>query len=223
MLKCLIVEDQILFADLLSGMLQASAVIGSVHTVHSIKEAEQWIDRGAPDILILDLILPDGNGQEVGLHLIKNHSSPAIILLSSQLDDFICEVELLPYVHAVINKTSAYKELAEAISSLARERQLNDNIGTSLTRLKLMSAREQEVFVLIGKGKKSSEISSVLNISISTVESHRKSIAQCLGTSGADLVRIAAVYCYKAEQGHLATSGCSPAQVETRHSAHVAD
>ena len=223
MLKCLIVEDQILFADLLSGMLQASAVIGSVHTVNNIKQAEQWIDRGAPDILILDLVLPDGNGQEVGLHLIKSHPSPAIILLSSQLDDFVCEAELLPHVHAVINKTSAYKELAEAIGSFARERHLNDNLETSLANFKLMSPREQEVFVLIGKGKKSSEIRSILNISISTVESHRKSIAQCLGTSGADLVRIAAVYCYKAEQGDLATAGCSPAQIETGHGAREAN
>jgi two-component system nitrate/nitrite response regulator NarL len=62
-----------------------------------------------------------------------------------------------------------------------------------------LSVRELEVFLLIGQGKSNREIATVLILSVSTVESHRKAIAQHLGRSGADLVRLAAVHLYRTQ------------------------
>ena len=217
-MNCLIVADHILLADLLSRVLHLSNVIGSVHTVPNVKQALRLIDRDPPDILILDLGIHDTNTQEVGLHLTKIQKFPAIILLTSNPHNNVCEADLLPHIYAVITRESSYVELAIAISNITKQHQLNGNIEPKLGGLMIMSPREQEVFVLIGKGRKSKEISAALNIAKSTVESHRKSIAQRLGTSGGDLVRIAAVYCYKSEQGILASEGSSPAQIETKDS-----
>jgi DNA-binding CsgD family transcriptional regulator len=62
-----------------------------------------------------------------------------------------------------------------------------------------LSLREQEVFLLIGSGKSSRIIASYLNISLLTVESHRKAISRKLGSSGAELVRLAALHLYKTQ------------------------
>jgi two-component system response regulator DesR len=200
-LRCLLVEDEALLAELLCSMLRASAALMSAHIAKSVQQAKRMISRNPPDILVLDLDLPDGDGQDVALHLISSHQNPSIIILSAKLNDFICDPRLLPFIHSVVDKTSAYKELAHAIGdacSIHRERVEPEGIQA---KCRIMSAREQEVFLLIGKGKSSREICSILNIGLSTVESHRKAIAQCLGTSGADLVRIAAIHCFKAEHG----------------------
>ena len=198
-LNCLLVEDQTLVAELLRGLLQTSPQVGSVRLAHSVQEGCRLIDQMPPDLLILDLGLPDGDGQQVGLHLLKRHPKPRIIVLSAQLHDFHCDPSLLPHIHASVDKTSAYKELTFALNGLnARIAEGSDR--ASMTQLvHTMSLREQEVFLLIGSGKSSRTIASSLNISLSTVESHRKAISQILGCSGAEMVRLAALHLYRTQ------------------------
>ena len=196
---CLLVEDQTLMAELLRSMLQTSPQIGVIRLAQSVEEACRLIDRLPPDLLILDLGLPDGDGQQVALHLLKRHPAPRIILLSAQLHDFQCDPSLLPHIHASVDKTSAYKELMHALNALnpglnnsAEERRIKRRIST-------LSVRELEVFLLIGQGKSNRDIAAVLNVSVSTVESHRKAIAQKIGRSGAELVQVAAVHLYRTQ------------------------
>jgi two-component system NarL family response regulator len=196
---CLLVEDQTLMAELLRSMLQTSPQIGVIRLAQSVEEACRLIDRLPPDLLILDLGLPDGDGQQVALHLLKRHPAPRIILLSAQLHDFQCDPSLLPHIHASVDKTSAYKELMQALNALnpglnnsAEERRIKRRIST-------LSVRELEVFLLIGQGKSNRDIATVLNVSVSTVESHRKAIAQQIGRSGAELVQVAAVHLYRTQ------------------------
>ena len=198
-LSCLLVEDQTLMAELLRSMLQTSPQVGVIRLAQSVQEACDLIDQVPPDLLILDLGLPDGDGQQVGLHLLKRHRAPRIILLSAQLHDFQCDQSLLPYVHASVDKTSAYRELLQALNTLNPGHN-NSAEGESLKgRIGTLSVRELEVFLLIGQGKSNRDIATVLNVSVSTVESHRKAIAQHLGRSGADLVQLAAVHLYRSQ------------------------
>ena len=194
---CLLVEDQTLMAELLRSMLQTSPQVGVIRLARSVEEACRLIDRLPPDLLILDLGLPDGDGQQVALHLLKHHPAPRIILLSAQLHDFQCDPSLLPHIHASVDKTSAYKELMHALNALNPG--LN-NSGEEIRiqgRISTLSVREMEVFLLIGQGKSNRDIATVLNVSVSTVESHRKAIAQQIGRSGAELVQLAAVHLYR--------------------------
>lgn len=198
-LNCLLVEDQTLVAELLRGLLQTSPQVGSVRLAHSVQEGCRLIDQMPPDLLILDLGLPDGDGQQVGLHLLKRHRKPRIILLSAQLHDFQCDPTLLPHIHASVDKTSAYKELTFALNGL-NAGIADSSSGANISQLaNTMSLREQEVFLLIGSGKSSRTIASALHISQSTVESHRKAIAQILGCSGAEMVRLAALHLYRTQ------------------------
>jgi DNA-binding NarL/FixJ family response regulator len=193
------VEDQTLMAELLRSILQTSPQVGVIRLAKSVQEACRLIDQIPPDLLILDLGLPDGDGQQVGLHLLKRHPAPMIILLSAQLHDFQCDPHLQPHIHASVDKTSAYKELLMALNTLNSG--TNQALGKQAPEdgISTLSVRELEVFLLIGQGKSNRDIATVLNVSVSTVESHRKAIAQRLGRSGADLVQLAAVHLYRTQ------------------------
>jgi DNA-binding CsgD family transcriptional regulator len=120
-------------------------------------------------------------------------------LLSAQLHDFQCDPTLLPHIHASVDKTSAYKELTFALNGL-NAGIADSSSGANISQLaNTMSLREQDVFLLIGSGKSSRTIASALHISQSTVESHRKAIAQILGCSGAEMVRLAALHLYRTQ------------------------
>jgi DNA-binding NarL/FixJ family response regulator len=186
-------------AELLRSMLQTSPQVGVIRIARSVEEACHLIDQVPPDLLILDLGLPDGDGQQVGLHLLKRHTAPRIILLSAQLHDFHCDPSLLPHIHASVDKTSAYKELMQALNTLSSDFNNSPEGVTIQGRISTLSVRELEVFLLIGQGKSNRDIATVLNVSVSTVESHRKAIAHQLGRSGAELVQLAAVHLYRTQ------------------------
>jgi DNA-binding NarL/FixJ family response regulator len=198
-MDCLLVEDQTLMAELLRSMLQTSPQFGVIRLAQSIEEACRLIDRLPPDLLILDLGLPDGDGQQVALHLLKRHPAPRIILLSAQLHEFQCDPSLLPHIHASVDKTSAYKELMHALNALSPGLNNSGEETRIQGRVSTLSLRELEVFLLIGQGKSTRDIATVLNVSVSTVESHRKAIAQQIGRSGAELVQIAAIHLYRTQ------------------------
>ena len=199
-LRCLVVEDQVLMGELLVAMVQTESVVGSVRMAKSVQEARIQIDRSVPDLLILDLALPDGNGQEVALHLLKFNQNPSIILLSAQLQDFKCEPSLLPHILATVEKTKAYKELSHALKELGDSLNKQTERTCLSKQVSKMTPREQDVFLLIGAGNTTRQIAEQLRINSSTVDTHRKAIAQHLGTSGSDLVRQAAIHSYRLQQ-----------------------
>ena len=86
----------------------------------------------------------------------------------------------------------ALNALNPGLNNSAEERRIKRRIST-------LSVRELEVFLLIGRGKSNRDIATVLNVSVSTVESHRKAIAQQIGRSGAELVQVAAVHLYRTQ------------------------
>ena len=186
--------------ELLVAMVQTESVVGSVRMAKSVQEARIQIDRSVPDLLILDLALPDGNGQEVALHLLKFNPNPSIILLSAQLQDFKCEPSLLPHIHATVEKTKAYKELSHALKELGDSLNKQTEPTCLSKQVAKMTPREKDVFLLIGAGNTTRQIAEQLRINSSTVDTHRKAIAQHLGTSGSDLVRQAAIHSYRLQQ-----------------------
>ena len=205
-MNCLLVEDHVLLAQLLGSILNNSPAISHYRIATTVNQAILMVDQAPPDLLILDLALPDGDGQEVALHLLKLNSCPAIVILSAQLHEFSCNPLLLPHIRAMVDKTSAYKDLALALNGLTPLKTDPHPQGNIIKNVSMMSAREQEVYLLIGAGLSSKEIAEKLYISPSTVESHRKGIAKHLSLSGTDLVRHAAVQVYRTEKEDLATN-----------------
>jgi DNA-binding NarL/FixJ family response regulator len=175
-----------MFLELLVAMLRSQGTVDVSGTCGTVREAHQLCRELRPDLLILDLALPDGSGTEV-LDTLKQVSPAAkVIILSAEASGFLCPSSLRDQVEAVIDKSRAYAELNQAVAAL-RRRCFGSELEQALT------AREEEILALIAGGFSNVEIASALHLSRHTVETHRKRIVSKLGIRGQDLVRIAAL------------------------------
>jgi len=181
-LQCLIVEDQVMFLQLLRSMLEALPGL-EVRAVATTQAEALALCSGdqPPDLLILDLALPDGDGLVVAEALTETNPNAKVVVLSGQASSFICPAALQPWIVGVVDKTAAFAQLHNVL-----ERCL-PSTGEPLT------PRQREIFRLIGQGLTNKEIARSTSLSIATVETHRKAIAQKLGMSGAELVRHASL------------------------------
>jgi DNA-binding NarL/FixJ family response regulator len=180
-LRCLIVEDQLMFLQLLRSMLQALPGIEISAVASSQAEALAYCQTDPPDLLLLDLSLPDGDGIAVADSLAQLNPRAQLVVLSGQASSFICPAHLQPMVRGVVDKTAAFSTLQQVIATCL------DQPKPQLT------PRQQQIYGLIGQGLSNKEIARATALTVATVETHRKAIAQKLGVRGAELIRQAAL------------------------------
>lgn len=194
-LRCVVVEDQVMFLQLLVAMLRTQPNLEVVATAQGVEEAIAVCGEHNPDLLILDLALPDGDGLSVVQALRDQEEPPAVIVLSGQASSFVCPRELTPLVQAVVDKTRAYADLSTEIQRLLQPVAEPDEAGDAAVaaRRSPLTIREQQVFSLIGKGHTNRAIAELLGLSLRTVETHRKNITVKMGAKGGELVRLAAL------------------------------
>lgn len=191
-LRCLLVEDQLLFRQLLVEMLLRQPGLEVAAGASTAAEGISACADLKPDLLILDIALPDADGTTVAraLHVLKPEAR--VIVLSS----FASTVEWPPDMHqqlaAILEKNRAFQDLMAAISPLIPDQALA-RLSSGLD-LNLLTTREREVLQLVGRGLTSQAIASELSIALRTVETHRHNICSKLGLSGAALVRQATLF-----------------------------
>ncbi len=122
MLTCVLVEDDPLLRELLTEVLQshpATEVLGSVGTA---AEGIAMCLQQAPDLLVLDLNLPDGNGLDVALAVADQRSDTRVIVLSAEAGCFVCPPQLRLLLRGAIDKINAYEALPAEIDEILAER-----------------------------------------------------------------------------------------------------
>jgi DNA-binding NarL/FixJ family response regulator len=196
-LRCLLVEDQQMFVELLVPVLRAIPGLAMVTTASSALEAIEAVGLQQPDLLILDLHLPDLPGITVAEVLLTQRPQAKMIVLSGQASSFLCPAELQPMLHAVVDKTSAFQQLHQEISRLLGQPVPPAPAQAQPAPMPLehqgLTRRELEVLALVGQGCSSRVIAETLGISEQTVTTHRRSLCNKLGVSGSKLVRLAAL------------------------------
>ena len=181
-LRCLIVEDQLMFLQLLRSMLEALPGLVICGTATSQAEAIALCSgREPPDLLLLDLALPDGDGLAVAEALLQRQPAAQVIVLSGQASSFICPAHLQPSIRGVVDKTAAFSQLQAVLQRCLPQQP------------EALTPRQQQIYGLIGQGLSNKEIARAAELSVATVETHRKAIAQKLRVSGAELVRQASL------------------------------
>ena len=188
-LRCVVVEDQVMFLELLVAMLRTKPGVEVVATAQGVDGAITTCRQHQPDLLILDLALPDGDGLAVIEALCNEEEPPRVIVLSGQASSFVCPQGLRPLVQAVVDKTRAFNDLNAEIRRL-HPVAADDGAPGGQGSLTL---REREVFALIGQGYTNRAIAAALGLSLRTVETHRKNVNQKLRAKGGELVRLAAL------------------------------
>ena len=191
-LRCLIAEDQAMFAQLVAGLLRSSFDLEVLAISPTVADALAAIDQHHPRLLILDLDLPDGSGLVVAEHLLAVVPEARVLVLSSHANQFLCPDALQPAVLAVLDKTQACDELVAQVAGY-----VHDALGADQhspfnpQRLESLTPRERVVLNLLGQGEASKAIARSLGLSLGTVDTHRRNIAVKLGMSGAELIRLA--------------------------------
>lgn len=190
-LRCLLVEDQLLIQQLLIEML---ARLPGLEVVGGAGTAAEGIAACAalqPDLLLLDMALPDADGLSVAraLHVLRPEAR--VIVLSSFASTVEWPHELRHQLAAILDKTRAFDDLLAAITPLLPPQPPGS--GSGRLDCSSLTAREQEVLQLVGRGLTSQAIAAELGIAVRTVDTHRHNICSKLGISGAALVRQAAL------------------------------
>lgn len=191
--RCVLVEDQVMFEQLLGALLEAEDLVEVVASAHTVKEGIEACRQYRPDVLLLDLALPDGSGLEAARALAKCRPDARIIIISGEADTFRCPPDLKQQVYSVIDKTRTFgivrQELADCLAQMSPV--------TSATKdadIARLSPRETEIFRMIGRGLSTKEIAAAAFISPQTVETHRKKIVAKLGLRSSALVRRATLH-----------------------------
>lgn len=152
----------------------------------------------APELMLLDMRLPDFHGLEV-LQMLRTsgHAFP-VIVMTSLPEDTIPEMLLKLDAHGYLDKLALKTSLAAAVESVLNGRMFfcASRIPFAKTRrpkapeVPQLSPREAEIARLVAHGFPSKHIANRLNISVRTVENHRARIMSRLGlVNVADLVR----------------------------------
>jgi len=179
-LTCVVVEDQRMFLQMLVVMLRSVPGLEVVATATTATAGIEACLELAPDLLLLDLTLPDQDGLAVALALAGVNPDARLIVLSAAASSFVCDSSLQPMLQAVVDKIDACETLVTEIGELLGER-LHKPAG--------LTVREDEVLVLIGQGLSNSQIAERLTLSVHTVGTHRRNISGKLGLRGAELIR----------------------------------
>ncbi len=202
-----IVDDHMLVRRGLHQLIDGEPGLKVSDEASSIAETLQLISHSKPDLVIVDLSLPDGNGLELIKRLLAHYPELAILVSSMHDENLFAKRALKAGAKGYINKSATGDEFINAINQiLSGEKYVSAQLAEHLLLLnnsddsqqpdespvKQLSDRELEVFELIGRGLSTGDIASTLHLSIKTIESHRANIKKKLGlVSGGDLTRSA--------------------------------
>ena len=151
-----------------------------IASASNVSEARSAIAALAPDVVIVDINLPDGTGFDL-IHWIRKIDSelPVIVLSLNDSHEYINSARKVG-ANSYINKSAPIEELMAAVDfAIHSPHTFSSTIKPSPYEYAL-TARELDVLYLIAKGLSNLQISTQLHISLSTVKTHVSSILQKL-------------------------------------------
>ncbi|MBB4914563.1 response regulator [Streptosporangium saharense] len=190
MLRLMIVDDHPVVREGLRGMLEAAPEISVVGEAASGDEAVARAVRLRPDVVLMDLRMPDGDGVSATSRILAALPRTRVVVLTTYETD----QDILRAVEAgaagYLLKDTSRADLLSAIASAARgETVLSPSVTTRLvTRMRTpaaetLSPREAEVLTLVADGLTNAEIGRALFISETTVKTHLLRVFGKLGVS----------------------------------------
>ena len=195
-MRCLLVDDHRLVGQAIGGLLREVCDLRSLLICGTVAEALPQMQQLPPDLLLLDVNLPGEAWQDAAEALRRLNPDGRVIMITGMSDQFTPPADLQPLLLAVVDKARAWSDLVEVVQSWKRQRLGEVPHPKELAQLPLdcLSPRERRVFAAIGKGLLNKEIAQQLQLTVSTVETYRKTMSAKLGISGAELVRASVLH-----------------------------
>lgn len=206
MIRVLVADDHKIIRDGLKNLIDREPDMEVVGEAENGRDAVKLAQKLKPTIIIMDITMPDLNGIDATRQIISEIKDVQIIALSMHSDKHFVEQMLQAGVSGYLLKDCAFEELNRAVHTVASGRVYlcsevaGDIVQGYVDQMKrsdppkaaTLSLREREVLQLIAEGHTTRTVSERLNISMKTVESHRKNIMDKLETTSiAELTKIA--------------------------------
>lgn len=187
--RLLLAEDHVLMAEGLRAILASTyEVVAVVSDGAAVVEA---VSRHRPDVLLLDLSLPNRPGMELLRELVPAHPRLKVIIVTMHADPAIMRTALQLGAAGFVPKTASGAELRKAVSeALAGRRYVSPKVPRRGLRgaesvvtvgFDRLTPRQQEITLMIAQGLTSDAIAEALGVSVWTVNYHRKNIRRELG------------------------------------------
>lgn len=200
-IKVVIVDDHQLVIEGLYSLLQSYKNIRVIHSFKSGKQAIDFLEKTAVDVVLLDINLPDISGIDVCKTITKKYSEVAVIGLSTYGDRSIINQMISNGAKGYLLKNVTETELVEAINKVYLgsyyygseiQQTMATTIFQSLGEVPRLTKRERQILKEIVSGKTTNMISESLFISPLTVETHRRNLMKKMNVPNvAALVKIA--------------------------------
>jgi two-component system response regulator NreC len=194
-MRVLLADDHGIVRRGLRSLLETDPQVTIVGEAGDGMEALRLSEEHKPDVAIVDIGMPLLNGIEVASRLRAQDQPPRVLILSMHTDESYIlralaagaqayllkdstDEELWPALHAV---TAGKPFVSAAVSALLVEDYVRHLQSRGLTdTFHLLTAREREVLQLLAEGRSNKEVAAVLEVGLSTVETHRANLMQKL-------------------------------------------
>ena len=208
-LKLLIVDDHAIFREGLRALLDMEEDFTVIGEASEGQEALAMVVEEPPDVILLDLHLPDGSGADFCRQLLRVSPKSKVLILSAYDNDQEVSASLIAGASGYVLKTVGGERLADNIRSVQRGEvllapavaakvvrqlsRLREETGRQEEALDGLTPREREVFFLASRGLRNSEIASELYLSEKTIKTHLRNIYNKLNLTSKAELRLFAV------------------------------
>lgn len=200
-IKVSIADDHYIVTNGIATMLKDHPLVELVNVAQNGKMLLQQLREQQPDVLLLDIHLPDIQGDELAKIITEQYPAVAILVLTNMDQVFYVRNMFMNGVKGYLLKSANTPTLLEAIETVSRGNQyidaaMRDQMAYELLDTRkaqykpMLTKKEQKILELIAEEMTNSEISKALFISVSTVETHRLNLFFKLGVkNSAGLIR----------------------------------
>lgn len=199
-IKVFVVDDHYMVIEGIQSLLKNEDEIEWMGHATNGTSCLAFLKQQLPDIILLDVNLPDISGIELCKQIKQNFTSVYILGLSTFNQQPIIRNMLENGAAGYVLKNATREELMEAMKTvLSGKTYLSFDVALSLRKtddeLPIITRREKEILLLVGDGLTNAEIAEKLFISIPTVNTHRKSLLNKFNVNNtASLIKLAAKY-----------------------------
>ena len=210
MLRILIADDHEVARRGIRAVLESHSGWEVCAEAKDGRESVELAAATKPDLVLLDIGMPNLNGLEAARQILATAPDVAILILTMHDSDNVVREVLRAGARGYLLKSDAGRDLVAAVEALQSQRTFfttrvsqmvldgfldREKTGHILKRddsTEVLTSREREVIQLLAEGKTSKEVAVALNLSVKTAETHRTNLMRKLGLhSVADLTRYA--------------------------------
>jgi DNA-binding NarL/FixJ family response regulator len=188
-----ITDDHRVLVEGLKILINESEIISVIGVSHTLEECRKALLYQSPDVLLLDLNLPDGSGIDFCSEIRKKHPHIKILILTTHNEYSVAKQVMSNGASGYILKNALSEEIIYGIEAVvAGEVFLCDEINILMKRQKEQSiwltAREKELLRLIVDGFTNQEMADNMFLSIETIKTYRKNLILKLGAKNSMLL-----------------------------------